>query len=570
MIRINRVRYKNFLSTGNLFTEIDISSSKTLLIIGLNGAGKSTLLDAVSFGLFGKPYRKINKPQIVNSITKRDAVVEVEFTCGSNSYLVRRGASPAIFEVYGNGVLLNQTDVRDYQQILEKQILKVNHKTFCQLVILGSAAFQPFMQLATGQRREIIEDLLDLQVFTSMNLVLREKLQDNTSNIYETSKAKILLEERIKLLRQHNAAVLQSRDAIIAEKRSLIEDVDTQFDKLENERMSLLKKSLAIDESITDDGISDRISELVGIRHKIEANAARIKKDIKFFETNDVCPTCSQDIGSDFKASSITSRTSKISEIESALDKLEARHETLSATLKKFSELRSESAKLIADAMSLGIKQNELLSRKKIFEADLVELTKPLQADRSDELETIELELIQTSEKLSELESQRDLLSAAALLLKDGGVKAKIIRQYIPVMNKLINKYLNEFELFAEFELDENFNETIRSRHRDVFSYSSFSEGEKARIDLAILFAWRDISRLRNSVNTNLLIMDEVFDGSLDGEGSEYLMRLVSKLSQESNVIVISHKVDMMNEKFESVLKFGKVKNFSSIVDEVA
>jgi DNA repair exonuclease SbcCD ATPase subunit len=566
MIYFKKIRWKNLLSTGNVFTEVDLASNATTLIVGINGAGKSTILDALTFGLFGKPFRKINKPQLVNSITQKNMVVEVEFTIGSTEYKIVRGIKPAVFEVYQNGKLLNQSaETKDYQEILEKQIIKVNFKSFSQVVVLGSATFQPFMQLAAGQKREIIEDLLDLQIFTTMNSLLKDKVLENSEAIGDNSTNRKLIESKIELTEQHVFEMQTNASEIVEEKKK-------QISKLESDGVLAIQEVKDIERQIieleskteTNDSIKQKIDNLSRIQHKIEAKMALLKNDIQFFEDHKNCPTCKQDIEDDFRSKTINDKKVQIEEIEHGLvtlaesyDKNKAKLEAIMGVTNQVHSLKLD--RIAKYSIAKSIKENILQ-----LQADIEKLSEVKSVDKEEKLAEYRAEIEKISVEYNTLAEEKNVLTAAGIMLKDNGIKAKIIKQYVPIINKLINRYLAAMDFFVSFELDENFNEKIKSRYRDDFSYSSFSEGEKQKIDLALLFTWRAVAKLRNSINTNILIMDEVFDSSLDQNAMEYLVNIVRDVAKDSNIIIISHK-EHLNEKFTNVIKFVKNKNFSII-----
>ena len=568
MIIFKKLRWKNFLSTGNLFTELELSTNKTTLIVGENGAGKSTLLDALSFVLFGKPFRKINKPQLLNTITNKQLLVEVEFSIGANEYKIIRGMKPHIFEVYKNDKLLNQSAaVTDYQETLEKQIIKVNHKSFCQVVVLGSATFQPFMQLTAFQRREIIEDLLDLQIFTTMNLLLKDKAQANTENITQANSDKKLIEEKLIIIKEHLTELQNNNEKLIEEKQQRVRETVEQVKKLTEEYKVIESKCKELEMSLAEeDTVSRKINKLGQLKHQIEANLGILNKEVNFFHKYDNCPTCKQQIDDVFKKETVDTKKKEIETIEDGLEKLAVEYEKVNAKLNEIVEIHGKINSKKLEINSLKIKISSLLDYRETLDEEIKNIGKfsPIQDDNK--VPEMEKQLKEIETKYQELLEDRNLLQVASALLKDGGIKSKIIKQYIPVINKLINKYLSAMEFMCQFELDEQFNETIKSRYRDVFSYASFSEGEKMRINLAILFTWRAIAKLRNSINTNLLIMDEVFDSSLDANGTEEFLKIINSLTLDTNTFIISHKSDQLYDKFEKVIRFEKHKNFSRIL----
>jgi DNA repair exonuclease SbcCD ATPase subunit len=545
-----------------VFTEIDLCSNKTTLIVGENGAGKSTLLDALSFALFNKPFRKVNKPQLMNTINRKDLSVEVEFTIGKSEYKVVRGMKPNVFELYKNGSLLNQdAESRDYQKVLEDQILKVNHKSFCQVVVLGSASFVPFMQLPTGQRREVIEDLLDLQIFTTMNTLLKDKLANNTAKLTELDAQTKILEERIKLMKQHRAQIEENNRNVLIEKMSKIEDAKKRIGEIDAEIKIITDEGKRLSASIEDKTkIKEKREKLIALRAQIESKMKSFERSISFFHNTETCPTCSQGIDHDFKTQTIATKSNQLKELSDGISKLEEEKTKIESRMQEIMEVTDK----ISD---LNIKWSTLRHERELQDRIIIDLEKEV------EVQVFEDKIPETEEELdgainaynSEVD-ERALLTAASAILKDGGIKAKIIKQYVPIINKLINKYLSAMDFFVQFNLDEQFEETIKSRFRDEFSYASFSEGEKMRINLAILFTWRAVAKLRNSINTNLLIMDEVFDSSLDSGGTEEFMKILTNLTQDTNTFIISHKTDQLWDRFERVIRFEKHKNFSRIV----
>jgi DNA repair exonuclease SbcCD ATPase subunit len=565
-IVFSKLRWKNFLSTGNQYTEIDLSISGTTLIVGQNGAGKSTCLDALTFALFGKPFRNINKPQLINSITKKDMVVEIEFNMGSNSYKVVRGVKPTVFEVYCNDTLLNQSaEMRDYQEILEKQILRINYKSFCQVVILGSASFVPFMQLPAGQRRGIIEDLLDLQVFTTMNTLLKEKIQTNNDDILQNSNDQKLVKEKIKMLKGHLQDLQNRNEEFVKRKQEQLTSIEQSILSSYNQQTKFIEEALtfsyAIDERVK---LNKKLNQyellLIQMRGKIEV----LSKEIKFFNNSDNCPTCTQQIDKTFSCDIVSTKEQEISELNDGISKLLVIKESVEEKYNKALSDEAEYKRLMNEASNLKLSIKIFTQQKEQVISEINSVVSETKETSDYKISDLEADLTSLSEKYNELQDDKNTLGAASVMLKDGGIKTKIINQYIPIINKLINKYLSEFDLFVEFELDEQFNEKIKSRYRDEFSYSSFSEGEKQKIDLAILFTWRAVAKLRNSLNTNLLILDEIFDSSLDGNAADDLLKILQNISQDSNIFIISHR-ENLHDKFENVIKFIKHKNFSRI-----
>jgi DNA repair exonuclease SbcCD ATPase subunit len=570
MITFQKVRWRNFLSTGNAFTEIELTRSTNTLIVGHNGAGKSTILDALTFGLFGKPFRKINKPQLMNTINNSDCVVEIEFLIGKKQYKIVRSIKPNAFEIYCDSVLVNQdAKAKDYQEHLEKFILKLNYKSFTQVVILGSASFVPFMQLSPADRRAIIEDLLDIQIFSSMNSIVKNKIstiKDEQKSVEYDIK---LSNEKISLQKQNIDENKKNHLVEINKKTKEIDDNDTHLNKVTKDVALIQLHIQQLTNKVSDkSSVSSRNSKLITLQSKFEDNVRKLNKEISFYENNDNCPTCLQTIVSETKDKHVTEKHIKVTEIQTATSKLEEEIENANNRLveiekiqKHINEHNSEIVKLNTQVTSINSYNTRLL--REIEELRTRSISTEVTDDKLNSL-TSGLKLFE--EQAEQLSIDKQYHEFAATLLRDTGIKTKIIKQYLPVMNKLINKYLTSMDFFVNFNLNESFEETIKSRHRDEFSYASFSEGEKMRIDLALLFTWRQIAKMKNSVNTNLLVLDEVFDSSLDGVGTEEFLKLLNSLDNTTNVFVISHKGDQLFDKFRSVIKFQKTNNFSQVV----
>ena len=570
MIIFKTIKFKNFLSTGNIFSEIGLDEHQTTLIVGDNGAGKSTLLDALSFSLFGKPFRKIKKPQLINSITRKNLMVEVDFSINKVDYKIIRGIKPHVFEVYKNGEIINQSAaVKDYQTILERQILKVDHKTFCQVVVLGSATFQPFMQLSTQNRREIIEDLLDLQVFTTMNGLLKNKILVNNESLRKSDADRKQLNDKITLMRSHMIEMQSNNETLISEKKEMIEDSRVKIEVNSAKYKELEEKNCIFKSDISDENkIKDKMGQLSLLKVKIETKLRGVRKDLDFYMENDNCPVCHQDIHEDFREETIKERKSQKEEIDVGIDKLVEQYNKMDSRIKEIMVVNDKINDNNLEIHTIKNNINSTMEYVAILEKEINGLNKKI-VENNDHSTMTELEThLQRIEKEHyNNDEERNILSMCTSMLKDGGIKSKIIKQYVPVINKLINKYLSSMEFMCQFELDEQFNETIKSRHRDVFSYTSFSEGEKMRINLAILFTWRAVAKMRNSINTNILIMDEVFDSSLDANGTDEFMKVIRELTMDTNTIIISHKSDQLSDKFERVLKLEKNRNFSTITE---
>ena len=570
MIHFHYVRWRNLLSTGNNWTRIDLDRSSDTLVVGENGSGKSTVLDALCFGLFAKPFRKISKNQLINSVNQKGTEVEVEFTVSNKRYRIFRGIKPNKMEIWIDGSLLNQTaKVKDYQDNLEKNILKLNFHSFTQIVILGSSTFVPFMQLPSQHRREIIEDLLDIKIFTAMNSLLKERITINKEKFLQVSKA---VEVEMEKLIVHQQYLNDIKTANVERVSKLKEQIRISITSIENLQKNIDEQNTILDklqEKITDENeIRDKIQDIRNIESRLEDKKKIVKKDIEFYANNDVCPTCTQDITDEIKTRQISDKNIKLEEIDTAFKKLE---EEFNKVNERLCSIREVSNNIIQVTQTISEDNNQISSINKYMmklkdDIEQEESTSHNERDERLKIEKIEKQIIVEEKNKSEVVHQKELLDIAADLLKDKGIKTQIIKQYIPVMNKLVNKYLSAMEFFVDFQLDENFNESIMSRYRDKFSYQSFSEGEKMRIDLSLLLTWRAIAKMKNSASTNLLILDEVFDASLDAVGCDEFLKLLGTLSQDTNVFVISHKGDILADKFRSVIRFDKIKNFSQMV----
>ncbi len=570
MITFKQVRWKNFLSTGNTFTEIELDRNSTTLIIGENGAGKSTILDAMCFGLFGKGFRSISKPLLVNSVNGSGTLVEVEFEIGSKKFLVRRGIKPNIFEIYVDGKMYNQdANARDYQKHLEQQILKLNYRSFTQVVILGSSTFIPFMQLRARYRREVVEEILDIQIFSLMNLLLKGEMKTLTQDIREIEYDKSLCEEKIELQKQYIGQLKKNKDKTLKEKVELLSGNEEEIFMRQGESDLLTKENEDLIDSISDKTKLDKkLTKINDIKSTLTEKHKSHSTMINFFEQNDDCPTCEQHIDEKFKDVMIDSKQTKASELMEGLKSLE---EELISTKDRLVDIKAI-AKIIREKEVQIAKNKSSVDQLEKFNANLQNEMNELSQEGGvtkkdkDKLVSFEKDLVGVDASRSKLKEEMIYAEATRNMLQDTGIKTKIIKQYLPIMNRLINTYLTSMEFYVNFTLNENFEETIKSRYRDEFTYASFSEGEKMRIDLALLFTWRAIAKMKNSTNTNLLILDEIFDSSLDGTGTDEFLKILNTLEGE-NVFVISHKQDILVDKFKSTIKFEKTKNFSNIME---
>lgn len=569
MIFFKTLKFKNFLSTGNYLTEINLCRNANTLVVGSNGAGKSTMLDALCFVLFGKAFRNINKPQLVNSINQKDCLVECDFSIGNKDFKIIRGMKPNIFEIYIDGELLNQDAAsKDYQEHLEKVILKLNYKSFTQIVILGSASFTPFMQLSAADRRAIIEDLLDIQIFSTMNNVLKEKISNNKDELQIVKNTIEKKESLLELQQEHVNKLQQNNTDLIDKKQQEIDTTQKQINDLQQVGIELSEKVLSLQNSIIDkDSTENTSKKLFQYETKIETNLSKHKKDKDFFCLNDSCPTCKQVIQEEFKQVQIKSLEEKEEQLKKGLEQISLQIKTTQDRLKEINSVSKEIQDLQIQTASNSMSINQSMKYIQKLNKEIESLkndTKDIEEDES-KLKAIQQEIAVLEETKKTLIEDKNYLETASILLKDTGIKTKIIKQYLPIINKLVNKNLSSLDFFVNFNLDESFKETIKSRHRDEFSYASFSEGEKQRIDMALMLTWRAVAKLKNSANTNLLILDEVFDSSLDTNGTEYLMQILHML-EDVNLFVISHKGDILQDKFRNMIRFEKVNNFSRIV----
>jgi DNA repair exonuclease SbcCD ATPase subunit len=569
MIEFKVLRYKNILSSGNAFTEIQLNSSSTTLIIGENGAGKSTLLDALAFVLYGKPFRNINKPQLLNSVNQKNLVVEVEFSNGHSEFLIRRGMKPNIFEIFQNEKLINQTAAsRDYQQYLEKDILKMNFKSFSQIIVLGSATFVPFMQLVPASRREIINDLLDMQIFSVMHILLKDRNSQNKEHFKQNEYKTDLTTEKLKLQQKHKETLLQNNQDLIHKKQTQIQEYELfietsskEKEEFSTELTVLLEKSNVYETSLT------KKTEYESVLDKLYRNLDKLRKEDDFYLKTDACPTCQQTIDPIFKEIKRAKIIEKSQEMVQVVPKLDEKVKNLQTIIEMYKNVIDQIKVLRNNIIS---KDSNILHYQSFIaqlRAEISELSEKNEnvQELADNILILKNDLKQLTQEKKDIIEEQKLFKIALEMLKDTGIKSLIIKQYVPIINKLVNHYLQLFDFFVQFELDENFNEKIKSRFRDEFSYASFSEGEKKRIDLALMLTWRSIAKLRNSVNTNLLIMDEVFDGSMDGDGVDNLINMIRTVCKDDNLFIISHNRSAMLDKFERVISFKKQGNFSKM-----
>ena len=555
MIHFNSIKWKNFLSTGNAWTEVKLDQSPSTLVVGENGSGKSTMLDALTFALFNKPFRSVSKPQLINTINGKNCVVEINFNIGSKNYSIKRGLQPRIFDITINGDMLDKNaNIRDFQKYLEENILKLNYKSFTQIVMLGSASFTPFMQLHLGARREIIEDILDISIFTSMNAVLKGKLAqlDNDKRLIEgeidIAKQKCNLQETyIKTLEDDKSSKVTQILNDIKETDNAIETANEEAQRFGKEKQEV-------------GPVTEKKRKLEEFRSKFQSQIANHRKELEFFHSTDECPTCQQGIEHDHKNLMTQRDEEKISELEKALQELDTQYSEVEALVSKVQDLDEQ----IMAHNNEVITQQRIQQRLRLELSDTEHKTGNISEEKT-KLKTLAKKTIKKVETRSTLSEDEHYFDVAKSMLQDTGIKTKIIKAYLPIINKLVNKYLAAMDFFVQFDLDETFKETIKSRGRDKFSYASFSEGEKQRIDLALVFTWRTIAKMKNSASTNLLLLDEVFDSSLDVNGTEYVMSLLNTIGDDTNVFVISHKGDQLFDKFRGVIKFEKRQNYSVI-----
>ena len=571
MIVFDKIRWKNFLSTGNNFTEVNFQDANTNLIVGTNGSGKSTILDALTFSLYNKPFRKINKPQLVNSVNEKDCVVEIEFSIGNREYKVVRGIKPNIFEIWIDGKLQDQdAAAADQQKKLEENILKLNYKSFTQTVILGSATFVPFMQLTSSNRREIVEDLLDIKIFSTMNNILKDRMRKTNELIREYSIKKDMVEEKIEMQENFIRDLDKSGKERIGKKENSIQEIETEIEEVTDQNETLLSK---IDTELQPEleklnNSKSTLKKLNQLRAKLEQKIQTLVSEHKFFQENTVCPTCTQSIENEFRLNKIVDIEEKSKELNDGYRELEDAINVEQEKDEQFLSYSTEINRLNNDISKNNVKITGLNKQIRILRNEIQEIASQIE-NRNSEREALDnlIKDLDTIEKQRSTEKEQvNYYEFAHSLMKDGGVKSKIIKKYLPLMNQQINKYLQMMDFYINFTLDEEFKEVIKSPVHEDFSYESFSEGEKMRIDLSLLFTWRDIAKLRNSASTNLLILDEIFDSSLDDAGTDFFTKIIRYAIQDAHVFVISHKTDDIMDKFDKVMKFDKVKGFSKLV----
>ena len=568
MIYFKKLRWRNFLSTGNQFIEVDLAKAPSTLIIGTNGAGKSTMLDALCFSLFNRAFRDIKKEQLVNTINQNDCEIEVEFETSNKKYKVIRGIKPNKFEVYCNGVLLNQDASNvDYQNMLEQNILKCNYRAFCQVVILGSTSYEPFMHLRARYRREVVEEILDIRVFSHMDLLLRQKQGELSKAVVDVRHRYDLMTEKYELQKKHFEEIQNRDNTDIEDRREQLKE-NEQSNYEYNQKLQLLNEKIISTkaEIWCSEKVFKKEKELDKLETKIEHKLEKQKRDVEFFEKNDNCPTCTQPIDLRFKQTEIYEGKKKISELEEGLQQLSAEMGKTQEQIKQYKAVEKKLNDLDIQVAKINTSISEINRHSNRLDTEIAKLEN---TDNNSNAIQKELEQIKEDLKLVNVEKnkaveEKKYIDIAREILNDTGVKANIIRKYVPIINNLINQYLQSMDFFVNFQLDQEFNETIKSRFRDTFNYNSFSEGEKLRIDLALLFTWRTIAKMKNSTNTNLLILDEIFDSSLDGQGTEDFFKILKTLTNE-NTFIISHKGDILFDKFTSIIKFEKYKNFTRI-----
>jgi len=571
MIIFKKIRYKNFLSTGQQFIEISLDESPTTLVVGNNGAGKSTMLDAMCFGLFAKPFRAIKKDQLVNTINEKDCLVEVEFIIGKKQYKIIRGIKPNIFEIWCDDIMLNQdAAARDYQKHLEQHILKLNFRSFTQVVILGNASFVPFMQLRAKHRRQVVEEILDIEIFSKLNLMFREKAKTQDETIKKADFDYQLLDGKIETQQKHIDDISNTNKDTVNLKLTAIEQSETDIENYQEDIARVRRKITDLQTEILDQTkVTSKHSKLTTMEAKLENTCIKHKKELKFFQSHDDCPTCQQAIDEAFKKAMIVTKGAKVVELELGMKQIDSAITTSQKKLDKINEtvVTIREKELLINRFETSISEIEKYKTRIQKEIDDLSDEKFSTGVATGELNQLQEQLVDAEKNKLKHKEEKVYIDTARHLMQDTGIKTKIIKQYLPIMNQYINKNLADMDFFVNFSLDEEFNETIKSRHRDEFQYHSFSEGEKLRIDLAILFTWREIAKLKNSTNTNLLILDEIFDSSLDTSGTDEFMRILYKTMNKENVFVISHKGDTLIDKFPRVMKFEKYKNFTRMAE---
>ena len=569
MICFQKIRWRNFLSTGNQWTEIQLDEKSTTIVIGSNGAGKSTVLDALTFSLFNKPFRKINKPQLLNSTNEKDCLVEIEFKVGSTDWMIRRGMKPNIFEIHRNGKALDQmADVGTQQKWLEQNVLKMNYKSFTQIVILGSSTFVPFMQLPVNSRREVIEDLLDIKIFSAMNMIIKDKIRTVRDQVKTLELKKSSLKDKVQMQQNFIEELENQAQKNIADKESKIQTLMEEENDAMNLNIKLIEEMDDFQKVMRSyESSSAMLKKLGNLKGKISNKVSTVTKEHKFFNENTVCPTCTQGIEEEFRLNKIKDAHNKKEELESGFQELETAIQKEEERERQFLKLSKEVTKLTNEISQNNVKISGYQRQVRDLESEIQTITTQLENRNSEHEKLAEFNknLRETYELLGEKKQTIQYHDFAYTLLKDGGVKTKIIKKYLPLINQQVNKYLQMMDFYINFKLDEEFNETVQSPIHENFSYASFSEGEKMRIDLALLFTWREVARFKNSVNTNLLIMDEVFDSSLDGMGTEEFLKIVRFVIKGANIFVISHK-ESLHDKFDGLIRFEKVKGFSRMV----
>ena len=568
MIEFKKIRWQNFLSYGDHWTEVSLNDKSQTLVVGDNGSGKSTMIDALCYALYGKAFRRVATTQLVNSVNSNHMLTEAEFRIGKNEYKVVRGLKPRLFEVYQNDSLMNQeAHARDYQEVLEKSILKINHKSFTQIVVLGSTNFVPFMQLQSKDRKEVIEDLLDIGIFSIMSVLLKDKTTENKNWLSEIDYKIDSVDTNIARQNDHIEYIEKKQTEDIAAKKTQIESIKKGIDQNtalvgqeEEEIFSFLKDIPNENET------RKKLTDLNRLESQLENKFSTLKKEIDFYENNDVCPTCGQNMDEDHKHSNVTKKGSKAEEVQEGIDRLKEKIDSTNTTLESTLDMLK---KVDARKQVINQLQSDINAKQQVIDSlndDIEQRSNEDISSQKNDLKKLHKQLIELKTEQEEQTEVKEIYSIATKLLKDTGIKSRIIKQYVPVMNKLINKYLAAMDFFVQYELDENFDEKIKSRFRDEFTYASFSEGEKMRIDLALLFTWRAIAKLKNSASTNLLIMDEVFDSSLDNTGTDEFLKILKDLTSDTNVFIISHKTDQLIDKFPNVLRFEKHRNFSRMI----